>query len=175
MRIVYDTGAYGPRLPIIPPGGEGRRVDVLVIRSKDDATEAAGGLRASGDGYELRISDEALARDREVRGHERKHLEALGGAAAGPIIYDTAAGPGGETIAVGGRIAVDLSEVPGDPAATLRKANAVIAAARAPGDPSAADLRVAADAERLARQAREELREETGGVTPPLPGPPGPS
>ncbi len=175
MRIVYDTGAYDPRLPRVPPGGEGRRVDVLVIRSKDDAAGNVGGLREAGDGYELRISDEALARDREVRGHEKKHLEALGGAAAGPIIYDTATGPGGESVAVGGRIAVDLSPVPGDPAATLRKANAVLAAARAPGDPSAADLRVAADAERLARQAREELRDEAGGVTPPRPGLPGPS
>lgn len=174
MRIVYDTGTGAPQRNL-PHNGEARRVDVLVIRSKEDAADNEGGLRFSGAGYELRISDEALARDREVRSHEQKHLAALGGAAAGPIIYDTATGPGGESVAVGGRIAVDLAEVPGDPEATLRKANAVLAAARAPGDPSAADLRVAANADRLARKAREEIREDSGGATPPPEGPPGPS
>ncbi len=174
MRIVYDTGAVDPRLPRVPPGGEGRRVDVLVIKT-DKAPQESGGVRVSGEGYELRISEEALARDREVRGHEQKHLAALGGAAAGPILYDTVTGPDGRSIAVGGRIAVDLEEVSGDPAATLRKANAVLAAARAPGDPSAADLRVAARADRLAQKARAELRDEAEGVTPPREGPPGPS
>jgi hypothetical protein len=60
----------------------------------------------------------------------------------------------------GGSIKADLSPVPGDPRATLRKASAVRRAALTPGDPSAADMRVAADAYRLAAQAKEELREE---------------
>jgi hypothetical protein len=136
MRIVYDTGTNHPSIPRIPPVGESRREDVLVIRTGKAAADDSSGIRISGTDYEVRISDEAVSRDREVRNHEQAHLAALGGAAAGPIIYDYATGPNGESIAVGGRVAVDLSEVPGDPAATLRKANAILAAARAPGDPS---------------------------------------
>jgi hypothetical protein len=159
MRIVYDTGDNHPSIPRVPPGA-GRREEVLVIRTGKAADGDTGGIRISGTDYEVRISEEAVSRDREVRNHEQSHLAALGGAAAGPIIYDYATGPNGESIAVGGRVAVDLSEVPGDPAATLRKANAILAAARAPGDPSAADLRVAAEAEQMAQRARMEMQEE---------------
>ena len=70
----------------------------------------------------MKISREALERDGEVRRHEKAHMAALGSAADSGIIYNTMKGPGGESIAVGGKIAVDLSEVPGDPAATLSKA-----------------------------------------------------
>jgi hypothetical protein len=93
-----------------------------------------------------------------VRGHENAHLSALGPYAASGIVYDTAVGASGETLATGGRIAVDLAEVPGDPEATLRKARTVLNASQAPGDPSAADMRVAARAYRLMQQARAELR-----------------
>lgn len=117
------------------------------------------GVTEIGDGYVLALSPEARERDREVRAHENSHLAALGGAAASPIMYDTVAGPGGERVAVGGKVAVDLAEVPGDPRATLRKAKTIIAAANAPAEPSAADLRTAAAAYRLAGKAAEELRQ----------------
>ena len=57
------------------------------------------------------------------------------------------------------RQAVDMSEVPGDPEATLRKARIIIAAANAPGNPSAADSRTAARAYEMIRKAQAELRE----------------
>lgn len=161
MRIVYDYGTTGPRVPHASPSDRGRRETVVVISARREGTEGAlgeGGISIDGADYKVRVSDEALARDREVRAHENAHLAALGGAAASGIVYDTATGPGGESIAVGGRIAVDLAEVPGDPAATLRKARSVIAAANAPNDPSAADQRTAARAYALYRKAAEEMR-----------------
>ncbi len=167
MRIIYDHGTTEPRVPHAAPNDRGRRETVVVISSRreraGDALSVDGGISIAGADYEVRISDEALARDREVRAHESAHLAALGGAAASGVIYDTVTGPGGEQIAVGGRIAVDLAEVPGDPAATLRKARSVIAAAGAPNDPSAADQRTAARAYALYRKAAEELRGNTTG------------
>jgi hypothetical protein len=116
------------------------------------------GIPIPGTDYRLTGSEEAAARDRAVRRHEQAHLQALGPYAASGIQYQTRTGPGGEEHAVGGRIKADLNEVPGNPRATLRKAHAVARAAYAPGSPSAADQRVAADAYRLAQQAREELQ-----------------
>ncbi|MEX2442092.1 MAG: putative metalloprotease CJM1_0395 family protein, partial [Alkalispirochaeta sp.] len=98
----------------------------------------------------------------EVRHHERSHARTLGPYATTPIMYDTARGPDGEVVATGGRIGVDLNPVPGDPEATLKKARVVLNAAHAPGSPSAADMRVAADAYRLAQQAQNDISTERG-------------
>jgi len=165
MRIIYAYGTSAPpRTPVIP-GRETREIPVVVVRT--GTSEKASGLGGGSDGidiagtdYRLTLSPEALARDREVRGHERDHLLTLGGYAASTVSYTTRTGPGGESVAVGGRVAVDLAEVPGDPRATLQKARTIYAAATAPGDPSAADLRVAAEAYRLMRKADDELASE---------------
>jgi hypothetical protein len=126
-----------------------------------DATHAnADGIPVPGTNYQLVTSEDALATSAGVRAHERGHQMALGPYAASGINYTTRRGPDGQTIVTGGSIKADLSPVPGDPRATLRKASAVRGAALTPGDPSAADMRVAADAYRLAAQAKEELREE---------------
>jgi hypothetical protein len=181
MRIVYDYAGSVSRLhakPISPV--RGIRETVMVVRvgrvgSGDRplgqrlgtaagaaAVEEAGGTAAGRQAGKAswKTSDEALARDRHVRGHENAHLSALGPYAASGILYSTARGNDGEAIAVGGRIAVDLAEVPGDPEATLRKARTVLNAAQAPGDPSAADMRVAARAYRLMQDSRQELAME---------------
>lgn len=156
MRIVVD---YGGISPLGRPGpaasADSGREDVLVVHvggqgSSDKPVRSQQGP--------LRTRPEALDRDREVRGHENSHLSTLGPYAASGILYDTVTGANGETIAVGGRIAVDLAEVPGDPEATIRKARTVLNAAQAPGDPSAADMRVAARAYQLMQQAQSELR-----------------
>jgi len=159
VRIVYDYAGRGPAVPV-PASSTARGGEkVIVVRLGEAEGGKAPGARAA-PGQE--ITSEALARDREVRGHERTHLAALGPYAASDIQYDTVSTSGGSvaggSIAVGGRIAVDLAEVPGDPAATIRKAKAVFAAANAPGDPSAADLRVAARAYRLMQEAQAELK-----------------
>jgi hypothetical protein len=101
--------------------------------------------------------------DAEVRAHEHAHAAALG---KGVIVYDTVTGPDGNAYAVGGGIAVDLTPVPGDPEATIRKARSAIQAAYAVGEPSAADLKVAAEAYQLEAAAQKQLEAEraAGGV-----------
>ena len=101
--------------------------------------------------------------DAEVRAHEHAHVAALG---KGVIVYDTVIGPDGSTYAVGGGVAVDLSPVPGDPEATLRKARLAIQAAFAVGEPSGADMKVAAEAYQLEVAAQADLEKEQaeGGV-----------
>lgn len=101
--------------------------------------------------------------DAEVRAHEHKHLAALG---KGVIVYDTVVGPDGSSYAVGGGVDVDLEPVPGDPEATIRKAKSAIQAAYAVGEPSGADLRVAAEAYQLEAAAQKDLEreQEAGGV-----------
>ena len=52
---------------------------------------------------------------------------------------------------------MDMAPVPGSPRATLDKAQAVLRAAFAPGNPSVADMRVAAEAYRMVRDAKETI------------------
>jgi len=156
MRIVVDYGGTIAPVKARPAVSATRgREDVLVVHVGRSSADAGAAQPSEG---RWRTSDEALNRDREVRAHENSHLSTLGPYAASGIVYDTLAGASGDTIAVGGRIAVDMSEVPGDPEATIRKARTIINAAQAPGDPSAADMQVAARAYRLMQQAQSELR-----------------
>jgi len=99
---------------------------------------------------------ELASRDREVRNHEQAHA-AVGGSYAGAPTYSFKRGPDGQTYAVSGEVSIDVSPIPNDPAATLRKMELVQQAALAPAEPSAQDLRVAAQAQVLAAQARSEL------------------
>lgn len=96
------------------------------------------------------------ARDREVRAHEAAHA-AVGGKYAGSPSYTYTRGPDGKTYAVGGEVSISVSEVPGDPQATLEKAEVVRRAALAPAQPSAQDRQVAAKAGQMALEARAEL------------------
>lgn len=101
--------------------------------------------------------------DAEVRAHEHAHVAALG---KGVIVYDTVTGADGNSYAVGGGVSVDLTPVPGDPEATIRKAKAAIRAAYAVGQPSGADIRVAQEAYTMEMQAQHDLEQEqaAGGV-----------
>lgn len=167
MRVVYDygVGRASPYRAPTPTAGAGstdsveraapvsRRESVIVITLGSDDTAS----RRSSPDYEVVLSEEARLRDGEVRHHERSHARTLGPYATTPILYDTARGPDGEVVATGGRIGVDLDPVPGDPSATLKKARVVLNAAHAPGSPSAADMRVAAEAYRLAQNAQNEI------------------
>ena len=173
MRIVYDYG-LGINLPGLRPASgmdTAEKTDVLIIRIGEKARTSEGaftrtirtrtdrdeGIPIPGTDYVLTISEEAIARDSEVRRHEQAHLAVLGGTAKSGISLITKRGADGNAYAVGGSIKVDLASVPGDPRATLKKAKTVIRAALAPGSPSSADLRTAAEAYRLARHAKEEL------------------
>jgi len=112
---------------------------------------------------------ELSQRDREVRSHELAHA-AVGGQYAGSPSYSFTRGPDGRRYAVAGEVSIDISPIPNDPEATLRKMEVVLRAALAPVEPSAQDLRVAAQARLQATQARMELaerrREEAGPAAP---------
>lgn len=110
----------------------------------------------------LAALDELIQRDREVRAHEQAHAAAGGGYAGAPS-YTYSRGPDGRLYAVGGEVGIDTAPVPGDPAATLRKMEVVQRAALAPAEPSAQDLRIAAEAQVQAMQARLELAVQQRG------------
>ena len=114
---------------------------------------------------ELNLSPEAQAqlrklqqRDREVRAHESAHLSAAGQHAVGGAQYQYQKGPDGRMYAIGGHVSIDTSSVPGDPEETERKADQVRRAALAPGEPSAQDSQIAAQAARMSAEARTEQR-----------------
>ncbi len=99
------------------------------------------------------------ARDQEVRTHEAAHA-AAGGAYAGAPSYSFKRGPDGGSYAVDGEVSIDVSAVSGDPEATLQKAQKVRAAALAPAEPSAQDMKVAQQAQAMAAEARNELAKQ---------------
>ncbi|HUX13027.1 MAG TPA: putative metalloprotease CJM1_0395 family protein [Spirochaetia bacterium] len=95
--------------------------------------------------------------DAGVRIHEQAHVASLGAYASGPVTFGYATGPNGRTYAVSGAVRVNLEPVLGDPEATLRKARIIMNAALAPGEPSGPDVRVAAAAYLLERQAQQQI------------------
>lgn len=102
---------------------------------------------------------ELAARDREVRAHEQAHAAVAGQYGSSPT-YSFVRGPDGVSYAVGGEVKIDTSPIPGDPEATLRKAQQLRRAANAPAEPSSQDGSVAALAAQMEQQARAELREQ---------------
>lgn len=102
---------------------------------------------------------ELAATDREVRAHEQAHA-AIGGKYAGSPVYEFVRGPDGISYAVGGEVRINTSPVPGNPEATIAKAQQIRRAASAPAEPSEQDRRVAADAAQMEAQANIELRQE---------------
>ncbi len=109
------------------------------------------------DSAEQRLVQKLVVRDRQVRSHEAAHLAAAAGIASGGASYTYRKGPDGKSYAVGGEVRIDTSPVPGDPQATLLKANQIQAAALAPAQPSAQDRAVASEAARTAARARAEI------------------
>ena len=109
---------------------------------------------------ELKQIQELAARDHEVRAHEQAHAAAAGQYGGSPT-YQYVRGPDGVSYAVGGSVDIDTSPVPGNPEATLRKAEQLQRAANAPADPSGQDRQVAAEVARMAEQARAEIREQS--------------
>lgn len=109
---------------------------------------------------ERRILNQLKARDAEVRAHEAAHLAAAGPYANGAPTYEYETGPDGRQYATGGEVSIDSSPVPGDPEATVRKAQTIKRAALAPREPSGQDRQVAAQAAQLEAQARQQIQAE---------------
>jgi len=112
------------------------------------------------DPAEQRRLRELAARDTQVRTHERAHLAAAGGLANGGARLQMTRGPDGRQYATGGEVSIDVAPVPGDPQATIDKAEKIRRAALAPAEPSQADRAVAARATAMANEARIELQRE---------------
>ncbi|WP_051207704.1 putative metalloprotease CJM1_0395 family protein [Saccharospirillum impatiens] len=108
---------------------------------------------------DLQTIRELAARDREVRSHEQAH-QAVGGQYAGGMSLSFERGPDGKRYAVAGEVPIDISSIPGNPEATMAKAEQVRRAALAPAEPSAQDRSVAAAAMQLKMDAQIELRQE---------------
>ncbi len=99
------------------------------------------------------------ARDREVRAHEQAHQAAGGSLVASAASFTYVTGPDGRRYATGGEVSVDTS--PGrTPEETLRRAQQIRRAALAPAQPSGQDRSVAAQAQQMETQARQELMAE---------------
>ena len=101
--------------------------------------------------------------EREVIAHEAAH-QAAAGRFGGPVSYTRTTGPDGKSYITGGEVPIHF--VSGStPEETLRNMEQVQKAALAPGDPSAQDIRVAAQAAARAAQARHDIaqsREKDG-------------
>jgi len=169
--IMNNIGAYSPfsPIPVIPRFGSPQSASDTVEadhhsgeteqnpkNNLDQVSSVADKLELSREAIEIR---ELQIRDREVRAHEAAHA-AAGGSYAGAPKYDYERGPDGRTYAVGGSVSIDISPIPGDPQATLQKAQQVRAAALAPAQPSAQDLKVAQQAQAMATEARSEISQE---------------
>lgn len=156
----------------VPPSGEGESAPPADTAAPSGrAGPATGrGTEVSGGQSELteeekREVEELRDRDRQVRQHEQAHLTAAGGYARGGPVYEYTTGPDNRRYATGGEVDIDTSEVPGDPQATIRKAQTVYRAALAPAEPSAQDRRVAAQARQMEMEAARKL-DGSGGAEP---------
>lgn len=105
---------------------------------------------------ELAVISSLKTRHNEVNIHEQAHA-AVGGQYASSPSYSYQTGPDGLKYAVSGEVSINTSAIEGDPEATLKKAQQVKAAALAPAQPSAQDIKVAAEADQMATQARSEI------------------
>lgn len=135
----------GESAPLPPSSTEGE--DVTEIYTED----------------ELKLIDSLKTRDLEVIAHERAH-SAVGGQHAGSPSYDYKTGPDGVKYAVSGEVSIDTAAIPGDPQATLQKAQQIKAAALAPTEPSAQDIKVARKADQMASEARSEIFKENNSI-----------
>lgn len=128
-------------------------------RSEDQQSGDQDALEQRQQETEREVIRELAARDREVRAHEQAHA-AVGGRYAGSPIYQFKRGPDGVSYAVGGEVSISTGAIPGNPEATIAKAQQIRRAANAPAEPSPQDRRVAAEAARLEADARVELQRQ---------------
>ena len=160
-QLAESAGSQNRRIPDERPNDEVEQDRLNRGRAALDDQANAQQQRAQREQeqQELEQVQELAARDREVRAHEQAHAAAAGQYGSSPS-YEYVRGPDGVSYAVGGSVQIDTSPIPGDPEATLRKAEQLQRAANAPAEPSGQDRQVAAQAAQLAQQARAEIREQ---------------
>jgi len=148
---------YSQRPPAVSTNNPGQDNQKAPVLKADNSTSTK--IKKTGELSEsdLKVLGELKQRDSEVRTHEAAHMAAAGGIASGGPSFEYQQGPDGIQYAIGGEVNIDTSPVPGDPAATLRKADTIRRAALAPAEPSGPDMQVAASAAAMAAQAQVEL------------------
>lgn len=99
--------------------------------------------------------------DRAVRAHELAHQTVGGRYVTSGASFQYERGSDGRNYATSGEVSIDTSEIPGDPQATLVKAQVVLRAALAPVNPSSQDRQVAATATSMIQQARAALAQQS--------------
>lgn len=166
--VVSATGTASPQADAAaqsPPPAEGGRSDADDVRVRQAESALARAEARVLEQMQQEIRELAM-RDREVRAHEQAH-KAVGGQYAGAPSYNYQRGPDGRMYAIGGSVPIDISPIPGDPAATLQKMQQVQRAALAPLQPSAADRSIAAEAGRQMIEARAQLlQQQDDGASP---------
>lgn len=136
---------------------ENNNEDTTANNSQENAESVENDGKSDAEVFaEKQVIRELENRDKEVRTHEMAHA-AVGGAFTGSPSYSFEIGPDGKKYAVEGEVSVDLTPVAGDPKETIAKMKKVQAAALAPAQPSAQDVRVAASAANIILEAQAEL------------------
>lgn len=83
------------------------------------------------------------ARDAKFLAHEATHLATVGPHANVAPTFEFQTGPDGRQYTTGSEVSIDSSPVPGDPEATVRKAQTIKRVALGPREPSGLDRQVA--------------------------------
>jgi hypothetical protein len=173
----------GISLDLSPEAREAARQAALEVLAQANkaAAPTVPGEEASPQVRQAQNAEEAKeARAREYARSEaaaqmQEQEQARAAAAAGNLafrgaVYSYRRGPDGRLYAEASDVSVDTSGVPGDPEATLRKAEQLRRAAMAPGNPSPQDLAIAALAAAMAARARHEIaRQEEADKESPAP------
>jgi hypothetical protein len=141
----------------VPQGGQ--QLNTQNNASQDNGQDESAGRENAEQQQQQQAEQQQITelkqRDAEVRAHEQAHA-AVGGQYAGSPQYEYERGPDGRQYAIGGEVSIDVSKE-STPEETIRKAQQVKAAALAPAEPSAQDLRVATEATQIALEARTEI------------------
>lgn len=130
-------------------------------QARDSERPTRAGASSGGDltEEEQRELRELQQRDRAVRAHEQAHVAVGGSLVLRGAVFEYEIGPDGNRYAVAGEVLIDTS--PGrTPEETVAKAERIVATALAPIDPSPQDRQVAAEARRMAAEARIEIARE---------------
>lgn len=154
-------------LDLSPEGREAARQAALEgLRKKasgqEDTPEKADDTPDAEEQAKAREVEELAERDREVRAHEQTLRAMAGTRVVRGATYAYEVGPDGRLYVVAGEVSFDTTEVPGDPEATLRKAEHLQKAALASADPSPQDRAAAAVAAAMAARARRKLHNKEG-------------
>ena len=137
-----------------------KKTEYEKLQAKDEEKKAKESEKSSIQALtteEKQVVSELQARDTEVRAHEAAHQS--GGASTGAASYTYQKGPDGRMYAIGGEVPVSM-KAGSTPQETIANAQAVIASAMAPADPSGQDQAVAASAMMMITKAQQQLAQE---------------